>query len=113
MSDRESDEHTLQVSLEVLLGGLEAFLGLEPDETELVLDIVDHDGLTLTTILLRILSGRVGTLESEVLVLSLHILAAVSLPQDVEVLVGNKLEGIGDDLVIGNDVLEALLDVMT
>jgi hypothetical protein len=60
------------VGLVVLLGGLGALLSLEPDQTELVLDIVDHDGLTLATfILVSILSGGVGTLELEVLAATL------------------------------------------
>jgi hypothetical protein len=98
------------VRLVVFLGGLETLLGLEPDETELVLDIVDHDGLTLTTLLLGVLGGGVGTLESKVLVLLLQVLAAVSLPQDVAVLGGNEVEGIGDELVTGDNILDALLD---
>jgi hypothetical protein len=98
------------VGLVVLLGGLGALLSLEPDQTELVLDIVDHDGLTLATfILVSILSGGVGTLELEVLAATLQVLAAVTFPKDIEILVGNKLEGIGDDLVTGNDVLVGLV----
>lgn len=96
--------------LVAFLGGLKTLLGLEPDETELVLDIVDHDSLTLTTLFLGILGGGVGTLESEVLVLLLQVLAAVSLPQDVAVLGGNEVEGIGDELVTGYNILDALLD---
>lgn len=96
--------------LVAVLGGLETLLGLEPDETELVLNVVNHDGLTLTTLLLGVLGGGVGTLESKVLVLLLQVLAAVSLPQDVAVLAGNELEGIGDELVIGDNILDALLD---
>jgi hypothetical protein len=71
---------------------------------------VDHDGLTLTTLLLGILGGGIGTLESEVLVLLLQVLAAVSLPQDVAVLGGNEVEGIGDELVTGDNILDELLD---
>jgi len=93
------------VSLESILGGLEALLGLEPDKTELVLNVVDHDGLTLTTSLLGILSGGVGTLELEVLVTLLEVLAAVGLPEDRAVLGGGDLEGIGENLVSGDDVL--------
>lgn len=93
------------MSLESILGGLEALLGLEPDKTELVLNVVDHDGLTLTTSLLGILSGGVGTLELEVLVTLLEVLAAVGLPEDRAVLGGGDLEGIGENLVSGDDVL--------
>jgi hypothetical protein len=105
-SKDERAKHTLEVGLVVLLGGLRALLSLEPDQTELVLDIVDHDGLTLATFLFSsLLSGGVGTLELEVLAGTLHVLAAVTLPKEIELLVGDKLEGIGDDLVTGNDVL--------
>lgn len=98
------------MNLEVLLGRLEAILWLEPDETELVLDIVDHGGLSFTTLIIgAILGGGVGTLQLEVLVTALQVLAAVALPEDVEILVGHKLEGIGDDLVAGNHVLVALV----
>lgn len=102
-------KHTLEVGLVALLRGLRALLSLEPDQTELVLDIVDHDGLTLATFLISsLLSGGVGTLELEVLAGTLHVLAAVTLPKDIEILVGNKVEGVGDDLVTGNDVLVGL-----
>lgn len=93
------------MSLVAFLGGLRAILSLKPDQTELVLDIVDHGGLALATFLVGVLSGGVGTLELEVLVGTLQVLAAVTLPQDIEVLVGDKVKGIGDDLVTGNDVL--------
>lgn len=97
------------MGLVALLRGLRALLSLEPDQTELVLDIVDHDGLTLATFLISsLLSGGVGTLELEVLAGTLHVLAAVTLPKDIEILVGNKVEGVGDDLVTGNDVLVGL-----
>jgi hypothetical protein len=67
---------------------------------------VDHGGLTLATLFVTsLLSGGVGTLELEVLIATLQVLAAVTLPKDIEVLVGDKLKGIGDDLVAGNDVL--------
>lgn len=89
-----------------VLGGLQALLGLEPDKTELVLNVVNHDGLTLTTgIFLSILSGGVGTLKSEVLVLLLEVLAAVGLPEDGDILGGSDLEGAGEDLVSGDNVL--------
>ena len=107
-SKDERAKHTLEVGL-VVLRGLRALLSLEPDQTELVLDIVDHDGLTLATFLITsLLSGGVGTLELEVLAGTLHVLAAVTLPKDIEILVGNKVEGVGDDLVTGNDVLVGL-----
>ncbi|KAJ5359697.1 uncharacterized protein N7496_012110 [Penicillium cataractarum] len=95
----------LEVRLEGILGRLEALLGLEPDETELVLDIVDHDGLIITTLLTGVLSRGVGTSELEVLVLLLEVLAAVGLPEDGAVLGGGNLEGIGENLVTGDQVL--------
>ena len=99
-------EHTLEVRLEGILGGLEALLGLEPDETELVLNVVDHDGLSLTTgIFVATLSGGVGTRELEVLADLLHVLAAVSLPEDGAVRGGVDLEGIGENLISGDGVL--------
>lgn len=101
--------HTLQVRLEGILGRLETLLGLEPDEAELVLDIVDHDGLIITTILTGLLGGGVGTSELEVLVLLLEVLAAVGLPQDGAILGGSNLEGVGENLVTGDDVLRSSL----
>lgn len=95
--------------LEGILGRLEALLGLEPDEAELVLDIVDHDGLIITTLLTGLLSGGVGTSELEVLVLLLEVLAAVGLPEDGAVLGGRDLEGVGENLVTGDDVLRSSL----
>lgn len=91
------------MTFEGILGGLHAFLGLEPDEVELVLNVVDHDGLTLTTAFLSFLSGGVGTLQLEVLILALEVLPAVALPQDLVDLL--DLEGVGEELVSGNDVL--------
>jgi hypothetical protein len=102
-------EHTLQVRFEGILGRLEALLGLEPDEAELVLNIVDHDGLIITTIVSSVLSGGVGTGELEVLVLLLEVLAAVGLPEDGAVLGGSDLEGVGENLVSGDDVLRSSL----
>lgn len=93
------------MALVAFLGGLGAILNLEPDQTELVLDIVDHSGLTLATLILSVLGGGIGTLKLEVLVGTLQVLAAVTLPKDIEVLVGDKVKSIGDDLVTGNDVL--------
>lgn len=99
-------KHTLEVGLEGILGGLHALLGLEPDETELVLNVVDHDGLTLTTgIVITALSGGVGTLELEVLVLLLEVLAAVAGPEELAVTVLLDLEGVGENLVTGDDIL--------
>jgi hypothetical protein len=94
------------VRLVALLGGLSSVLGLEPDQTELVLDIVDHGGLTVATLIIAaLLSGGVGTLELEVLVGALQVLAAVTLPKDIEILVVDKVESVGDDLVTGNNIL--------
>lgn len=93
------------MTLEGILGGLESLLGLEPDQTELVLDVVDHDGLTLTTIVITTLSGGVGTLELEVLILPLEVLAAVGLPEDGAVSSGSDFEGVREQLVTGDDVL--------
>lgn len=104
---REEHGHTLEVGLEGILGGLEALLGLEPDKAELVLDVVDHDGLTLTTFLLTALGGGVGTLELEVLVGLLHVLAAVALVEDI--ILQLDVVGVGEDLVTGDDVLWQML----
>lgn len=93
------------MSLEGILGGLETLLGLEPDQTELVLNVVDHNGLTLTTIVTTLLSGGVGTLEFEVLVLPLEVLLAVGLPEDGAVSSGSDSEGVREHLVTGDDVL--------
>lgn len=90
--------------LEGILGGLHALLGLEPDETELVLNVVDHDGLTLTTTFLSLLGRGVGTLELDILVLALHVLLAVALPQDTVLL---DVEGVGENLVSGDKVLHS------
>jgi hypothetical protein len=103
---------TLDVRLEVVLGRLEAILGLEPDETELILDIVDHGGLSLTTLIISsILGGGVGSLELEILAATLQVLAAVTLPEDGKFLVGDKVEGVGDDLVAGNDILVGIVSL--
>lgn len=87
------------------LGRLEALLGLQPDQTELVLDIVDHHGLTLTSILLSILSRGIGTSELEILADLLHVLAAVSLPEDGAVCGGLDVEGVRENLISGDSVL--------
>lgn len=89
--------------LEGILGRLHALLGLEPDELELVLNVVDHDGLTLTTIIVGLLSRGVGTLELEVLVLALEVLLAVALPEDGAGIL--DLEGVGEEFVSGDEVL--------
>lgn len=94
---------TFQVRLECILGGLHALLLLEPDKTELVLNVVDHDLGTLATIIVfTTLGGRVGTLELEVFG-SFEVFAAVSGPEDRAVF--DDLEGVGDDFIIGDDVL--------
>ena len=91
--------------LEGILGRLQALLGLEPDKTELVLNVVDHDGLTLTTFIIATLGGWVGTLKLEILIGLLEVLAAVGLPEDGAVLGGSDLEGVRENLVPGDDVL--------
>jgi hypothetical protein len=73
---------------------------------------VNHLELALTTILLlSILSGGVGTGEFEVLATdTLRVLSAITLPEDEgEFLAVLKFEGIGDDLIVGNDVLMGLV----
>ena len=101
---KKTGKRTLQVRLESVLGRLHALLDLEPVKTELVLDVVDHDLVTLTTgIIIATLSGGVGTLELEVLVLLLQVLAAVALVEDT--VNGLDVEGIGENLVTGDDIL--------
>jgi len=93
------------MSLEGLLRGLHALLRLEPDQAELVLNVVNHDLLTLTTadiILILTQSRRVRALQLERL-LSLHVLAAVGLPENAIDLL--DLVVIGEQLVSGDDVL--------
>lgn len=97
-------ELTLDVRLVGVLGRLQALLGLKPDKTELVLDVVDHDSLTVTTTLSGFLSRGVGTLELKVLILVLHELLAVALQQETILGLGD-LEGVGEELVSGNEVL--------
>ena len=92
------------MGLEGILGGLETLLDLEPVHTELVLNVVDHDGLALTTgIIITTLGGGVSTLELEVLVGLLEVLAAVALVEDT--VDGLDVVGIGENLVVGDDVL--------
>lgn len=95
------NEHTLQGLLELILAGL----GLQLGELEGLLDIEDHLALTLILTLVLLLGRRVGTLEGEVN-LALHVLLAVDLPQDIAGDL-NELVGIGDDLVIGEDILKS------
>ena len=90
-----------------ILGRLHALLGLQPVETELVLNVVDHDHLGLAVIVIgSILSGGVGTGKLEVLADLLGVLAAVGLPQDGAVLRLGNVEGVREDLVAGDDVLK-------
>lgn len=94
------------MSLEGVLGRLQALLSLEPDKTELVLNVVDHNRLALTTsIITTVLSGRVGALKLEILALLLQVLAAVGLPKDRAVRRGSDLEGVREKLVSGEDIL--------
>lgn len=92
--------------LESVLGRLSAFLDLEPDKTELVLDVVDHDGLTLAALFLSILGGGVGTLELEIRVTLLEVLAAVGLQENGAIGGRVDLEGVREKLVSGNQVLQ-------
>lgn len=95
--------------LERILGRLHSFLGLEPDKTELVLDVVDHDLGTLTTFLvITTFGGRVGTLELEVLG-AFQVFAAVSGPEDGAIF--DDLEGVGDDFITGDDILFITVEV--
>lgn len=92
--------------LEGVLGGLEALLGLQPNKTELVLDVVNHDSLAITTlVVITTLSGGIGTLELKLLVRLLQVLAAVGLPEDGAVSSRLNVEGVREDLVTGDDVL--------
>ena len=86
-----------------ILGGLHALVGLQPDKTELVLDVVDH-GLDALAALLLIaaLSRRVGALELEALG-ALGVFAAVGRPEDRALLY--EVEGVRDDLITGDNVL--------
>jgi len=93
------------MGLELVLGRLQALLGLEPDETELILDVVNHDRLTLTTaaFLILTLSGGVSTLELEFLIRLLEVLAAVALVEDTVDLL--DVVGVSEDLVVRDDIL--------
>jgi hypothetical protein len=92
------------VALEGILGRLHALLGLQPNETELILNVVNHDLLTLTAgIVITTLSGGVSTLELDVLVLPLEVLAAVALVEDTVDLL--DLEVVGENLVSRDDIL--------
>jgi hypothetical protein len=97
-------ERTLQVTLEGILGGLGTVLGLEPDETELVLNVVNHNLTTFsTTLIIATLSGRVGSLELEVLVRLLEVLPAVALVENT--VDGLDVVGVREDLVTRDDIL--------
>lgn len=91
------------MTLEGFLGRLETFLGLEPDEAELVLNVVDHHLFTFTTLIAAILGGGVSTLELEIFVGTLEVLLAVALVEDV--VDGLEVVGVGENLVTGDDVL--------
>jgi hypothetical protein len=92
------------VALEGILGRLHALLGLQPNETELILNVVNHDLLTLTAgIVITTLSRGVSTLELDVLVLPLEVLAAVALVEDTVDLL--DLEVVGENLVSRDDIL--------
>lgn len=92
------------MALEGILGRLHALLGLQPNETELILNVVNHDLLTLTAgILITTLSGGVSTLELDVLVLPLEVLAAVALVEDTVDLL--DLEVVRENLVSRDDIL--------
>lgn len=100
-------ERTLQVALEGILGRLQTLLGLEPVKVELILDVVNHDGVTLATaLIITTLSRGVGTLEHEVLVLLLEELLAVACVEDT--VLGLDVVGVGEDLVTGNDILASI-----
>jgi hypothetical protein len=92
------------VALEGILGRLHALLGLQPNETELILNVVNHDLLTITAgIIVTLLSGGVSTLKLDVLVLPLEVLAAVALVEDTVNLL--DLEVVGENLVSRDDIL--------
>lgn len=96
------------MALEGFLRRLHALLGLEPDQIELILDIVDHDGLVITTLVAALLGGRVGALQLEVLVLLLEELPAVTLPEEAILL---DLVGVGEEFVSGDNVLKRSIEV--
>lgn len=68
-----------------------------------------HLGLTATG-LLNILSGGVGTLELEVVATTdgTAVLADIALPKDWGDLADLQVEGVGDELVTGEGVLESV-----
>ena len=100
------EQLTLQMGLESFLGRLQALFRLKPDETELVLNVVDHNLFTfITTTFVGLLSRRVGSLKLEVLAtLLLKELAAVALVEHsiVDLL---DLVGISEELISRNDIL--------
>jgi hypothetical protein len=92
------------VSLEGILGRLGTVLSLEPDETELILNVVNHNLTTFSTaLLIALLSGRVSSLELEVLVRLLEVLPAVALVENA--VDGLDVVGIREDLVTRDDIL--------
>lgn len=92
------------MSLEGILGGLGTVLGFEPNETELVLNVVNHNLTTFsTTLIIATLSGRVSSLELELLVRLLEVLPAVALVENA--VDGLDVVGIREDLVTRDDIL--------
>jgi hypothetical protein len=63
---------------------------------------VDHDLFTLTSFFITTFGGRVGTLELEVFG-ALQVFAAVGSPENGAV--WDDCEGVGDDFIIGDNVL--------
>lgn len=94
---------TLQVTLEAILGRPQVIL--DPVKVELILNVVDHDGLIVATFITAFLSRGVGALKLKILVLLLEILLAVALIQDARVL---DLVGVREKLVAGDDVLSKI-----
>lgn len=91
--------------LESILGRLHSLLRLEPDKTELVLDVVDHDLLTLFTTTTFFLGGGVSTLELDVDGTGLlQELAAVTFVENAVNLLDP--EGIGEKFVSREKVLK-------
>lgn len=94
------------MGLESILRRLHALLSLKPDKTELILDIVHHDGLLVTAAITTLLGRGVRAFKLEVLVLLLHELLAVAFPQETAVLV--DLVGVGEEFVSRYDILSVL-----
>ena len=95
------------MSLEGILGRLHALLGLQLDETELVLNVMDHDRLALTASVFALLSRGVGTLQLDILVLALHELLAVALPEDAVDLIDFIV--VRENFISGDNVLYTYL----